>query len=231
MDGASEREQEVIAQCEVIRAELMMPEADDIPWATVTARTLNEMSKLLLDLKNMKEEIPKMTKVQLEIALEVKVESGLQVPLQLAPKLLENLEEHTVCSKAEIINLLRTINKLDPEATIFDQELYKGEAYNMVTYVLGESLAKEVQKDGRAGTRTRRKNMKVKKLEMLKESMETGLMVKAGGGGPTGCSKQTPVVARQVTTVPRHFKKKWLIAHHRQTRCGVTRPATETWRA
>ena len=56
MDGASEREQEVIAQCEVIRAELMMPEADDIPWATVTARTLNDMSKLLLDLKNMKDE-------------------------------------------------------------------------------------------------------------------------------------------------------------------------------
>ena len=51
------------------------------------------------------------------------------------------------------------------------------------------------------------------------------------GGGPTGCSKQTPVVARQVTTVPRHFKKKWLIAHHRQTRCGVTRPATKIWRA
>ena len=57
---------------------------------------------------------------------------------------------------------------------------------------VGDKLAKEVQKDGRAGTRTRRKNMKVKKLEMLKEPMKTGLMVKAGGGGLRAAPKKPP---------------------------------------
>ena len=175
------KEEELTRQCEELRAGLTIPKYDNIPWVTVAARTVNEFTKAMIKLENIRKEIPTLTKMQLGMAMESVTRKAMEIPLQLVPRLLEDLGEQAVCTKMEVINLLRTVSTQDPKAEIFNPGMYEGEAYNMVTYVMGESLAKEIQGEMKAGTKTRRNGKDIKQRE--KKVKTTALRKKAGGGG------------------------------------------------
>ena len=199
----------------------------DEPSRTTMVRMAKEMVVLLNEVHaTMAESGDQVTKDRMKAVIrshEVKA-------VKVAEMMLDNLntvDQETIQATKELLMAL-AVRQIKVKL-FHDPDKYEGKAYNLITDVLGERAAMDVEKEVKKvrpnqakcfmadledWTNTYRGGEKEKKKTKPKTSMKKK---DKGGRGPRARSKYTPVVARKQATRSDHFRKKWITAYQAQT--------------